>query len=69
MAITAAELADINALLAQNFEPQVTQRRWLFKRSVNLMPVTAASNNCGQIVAGVIRRVSKIAADDDCGVI
>ena len=69
MAITAAELAEVNVVFVQNFEPQVTQRRWLFRRSVNLMPVPAASHNCGQIAAGMIRRVSKIAADDNCGVI
>ena len=69
MAITAAELAEINVMFVQNFEPQVTQRHWLFRHSVNLMSVTAASHNCRQIAAGVIRRVSKVAADDDGGMI
>ena len=56
-------------MLMQELEIEVAQGRRFLEDGVHLVPVTSARHYGGEVVAGVIRGVSKITSDHHRGVI
>ena len=54
LTLTASEMAKIDLMMMQEFEPEVAQWRWFFGDGVDLMLMISTSDNCRQIAAGMI---------------
>ena len=67
--LTATKATLINVELVQEFKVEITKRRRFLQDGVRAMSVAAAYDDSGQIIAGVIGRITEVAADDDCRVI